>query len=85
MERALASWEDVKRETRGMEMDAGSDIEMGLNWGFGGGLEREEEALGVRDSEEEGAEKGCRTVAEARRAISIANSHQERGTVCECI
>lgn len=59
-------------------MDAGSDIEMGLNWGCGGGLKREEEGLGVGDNEEEGAEKGCRTVAEARRAISIANSHLQR-------
>lgn len=77
METALASWGGVKRENRGMVMDAGSDIEMGLNWGFGGGLKGEEEALGVGDNEGGGAEKGCLTVAEAWRAISTANSHLE--------
>lgn len=51
METALASWGGVKRENRGMVMDAGSDIEMGLNWGFGGGLKGEEEALGVGEKE----------------------------------
>lgn len=77
METALASWGGVKRENRGMVMDAGSDIEMVLNWGFGGGLKGEEEALGVGDNEGGGAEKGCLTVAEAWRAISTANSHLE--------
>lgn len=61
-----------------MVTDAGNDIEMGLNWGFSGGLKREEEILGerIREEEEEGAERGCLAVTEARRAISIAHGPQ---------
>lgn len=62
-------------------MDAGSDIEMGLNWGFGGGLKGEEEALGVGDNEgggRHGSSEQAKPMEDASKRSSRTNSHSRQ-------
>lgn len=58
-------------QSKERETDVGIDTDVGFNWAFGLGLEREQEVLTVHDTEG-GGTRGGLAAAEACKVISIA-------------